>query len=135
MTSLKWNFIEFRYLCHFFPHLLLSAILVKTARLKNFNSLTGLIPPSWWHFSIYIIFLILIIMFYCIKLSLNKKIHFWGNNIFICIYIAINCKIDWRLTPALKLFKLCCIQLKRIIVIRLASCLALRNYAVFPEAI
>ena len=139
-----WNFTEFFCLCHFFPHLLFSVILVKAARLNNFNSLTDLVPPWRRHFPIYIIFLILIIMLCCIKMRLSnssgyfricQKMCFWSNNILICIYIAINCKINWRFTPVLKFFKLCCKQLKRIIVISLTSCLALRIYTSFPEAI
>ena len=95
------NFIEFLCLCQFFPHLLLSVILVKTVRLNNFNSLADLIPPRWWHFLIYIIFLIVFIMFsrimLCLSNSINdfriyQKMCFWSINIFICIYIAINLK-------------------------------------------
>ena len=128
----------------FFPHPLLSVILVKTARLKNFNSSTDLIPPWWWHFPIYIIFLILVIMFCCIKLRFSnssddfricQKMCFWSNKVFICIYIAIKFKINWRFTSVLKFFKLCFKQLKQVIDIRLASCLALRTYAGFPEAV
>ena len=133
----QWNFIEFLYLCHFFLHLLLSVMLAKTARLKNFNSLTGflteLIPPWWWHFPIYIIFLILVIMFRCIKLRLSnssddfsicQKMRFWSNNIFICIYIPIDFKSNWRFTLVLKFFKLCCKQFKRIIIIWLRAWLS-----------
>ena len=95
------NFIEFLYLCQFFPHLLPSVILVKTVRLNNFNSLGDLIPPKWWHFPIYIIFFIVFIMFYCIMLRLSNSINdfriyqkmcFWSINIFICIYRAIYLK-------------------------------------------
>ena len=95
------NFIEFLYLCQFFPHLLPSVILVKTVRLNNFNSLGDLIPPKWWHFPIYIIFFIVFIMFYCIMRRLSNSINvfrnyqkmcFWIINIFICIYIAIYLK-------------------------------------------
>ena len=96
------NFIEFLCLCQFFPHLLLSVILVKTVRLNNFSSLADLIPPRWWHFPIYIIFLIVFIMFSYIMLRLSNSINdfriyqkmcFWSIiNIFICIYVAINLK-------------------------------------------
>ena len=95
------NFIEFLYLCQFFPHLLLSVILVKTVRLNNFSSLADLIPPRWWHFPIYIIFLIVFIMLSYIMLRLSNSINdfriyqkmcFWSINIFICIYVAINLK-------------------------------------------
>ena len=130
----QWNFMEFLYLCHFFPHLLLSDILERQHDWR--------ISIAWRTWSL--IFLILVIMFCCIKLRLSnssddfricQKICFWSNKIFICIYIVINCKISWRLTPVLTFFKLCCKQLKRIIVIRLASCLTLRTYAGFPEAV
>ena len=76
----QWNVREFLYLFHFFPHPVLSVILLKTARLKSFIRLTDLIPPWWWHFPIYIIFLILVIMFYSIRLCLSNS----GDDIRLC---------------------------------------------------
>ena len=56
----------------------------------------------------------LVIMFCRIKLCLNNssddfricQMCFRNSNIFICIYKAINCKINGRFTPVLKFFKL-----------------------------
>ena len=86
----QWNVREFLYLFHFFPHPLLSVILLKT----SFIRLTFLIPPWWWHFPIYTIFLILVIMFYSIRLCLSnssddfricRKMCFRSNNVSLMI--------------------------------------------------